>query len=92
MVRYMNENANIIDLLDEVGMLNLGLAELISAEVLIDIDSCLKTKERLERFKRDLPSSRKKDDEQVKKILKDAESIIEHDLQEYLTQKMLNNK
>lgn len=88
----MNENANIIDLLDEVGMLNLGLAELISAEVLIDIDSCLKTKERLERFKRDLPSSRKKDDEQVKKILKDAESIIEHDLQEYLTQKMLNNK
>ena len=88
----MNENANIIDLLDEVGMLNLGLAELISAEVLIDIDSCMKAKERLERFKRDSPSSRKKDDEHVKKILKDAESIIEHDLQEYLTQKMLNNK
>ena len=37
----MNEKANIIDLLDEVGMLNLGLAELISAEVLIDIDSCI---------------------------------------------------
>lgn len=35
----MNEKSNIIDLLDEVGMLNLGLAELISAEVLVDIES-----------------------------------------------------
>lgn len=80
----MNENANIIDLLDEIGMLNLGLAEIISAEVLIDIDSCLKAKERLERFKRDLPSSRKKDDEFVVNFLIDAEHIIEDEYQHFL--------
>lgn len=80
----MNEKSNIIDLLDEVGMLNLGLAELISAEVLVDIDSCQRAKEHLERFKRDLPSSSKKDDKFVIKFLKDAERIIEDECSRFL--------
>lgn len=55
----MNDKINVIDTLDEAGMLYLGLVELISAEVLVDIDSCQKAKLHLARFKQDLPSSRK---------------------------------
>lgn len=80
----MDKKENIIDLLDELGMLNLGLAELISAEVLVDGYACLKAKERLERIKRALPSSCKKDDECVINFLKDAERIIEDECQRFL--------
>lgn len=80
----MDKKENIIDLLEEVGMLNLGLAELISAEILVDVYACLKAKERLERFKRALPSSCKKDDEFVINFLKNAESIIENEYQRFL--------
>lgn len=80
----MDKTENIIDLLDEVGMLNLGLVELISAEVLVDVYSCMKAKERLERFKQALPLSCKKDDEFVVNFLKDAENIIKDEYQRFL--------
>lgn len=80
----MNDKINIIDALDEAGMLYLGLVELISAEVLVDIDSCHKAKLHLVRFQQDLPVSRKCNDAFVKKFLNDAEVIIERELHEFM--------
>lgn len=85
----MNDKINIIDALDEAGMLYLGLAELISAEVLVDIDSCHKAKQHLVRFQEDLPTSRKHNDAFVTKFLQDAEHIIERELQEFITKQKL---
>lgn len=82
---------NIIDTLDEVGMLYLGLAGLISAEVLIDEDSCVRAKEHLEMFKRDLPASNKSNDEFVTRFLRNAEDIIERERQRFSQNKNLLN-
>jgi|GEM_PF-6802265 len=66
------EKKNIIDALDEIGFLKLGLVELISSEVLTSKEECEKALEHLERYKADFPTSKKKDDPWLKKFLANA--------------------
>lgn len=61
-------------------MLYLAIAELMSADVLVDRDSCLKAKVHLENLKKALPVSKKRDDAKIADLLKEAEQIIEQEL------------
>lgn len=75
------ENDNLIDKLHEADMLYFVLGSLISAESLVDVESCHKAMNCLENLKRDFESSKLKDDQKLKSYLDKAESIIKRDLQ-----------
>ena len=75
------ENENLIDKLREADMLYFVLGSLISAESLVDIESCHKALNCLENLKRDFETSKLKDDQKLKSYLDKAESIIKRDLQ-----------
>ena len=75
------ENENLIDKLHEADMLYFVLGSLISAESLVDVESCHKAMNCLENLKRDFETSKIKDDKKLKSYLDKAESIIKRDLQ-----------
>ena len=75
------ENENLIDKLHEADMLYFVLGSLISAESLVDVESCHKAMNCLENLKRDFETSKLKDDQKLKSFLDNAESIIKRDLQ-----------
>lgn len=75
------ENDNLIDKLHEADMLYFVLGSLISAESLVDVESCHKAMNCLENLKRDFETSKLKDDQKLKSYLDKAESIIKRDLQ-----------
>ena len=62
-------------------MLYFVLGSLISAESLVDVESCHKAMNCLENLKRDFETSKLKDDQKLKSYLDKAESIIKRDLQ-----------
>lgn len=72
---------NFIEKLHEAGMLYFVLGSLISAETLVDVESCRKSLKFLGVMKEDFETSKLKDDEKIKKFLKDAERIIKRDLE-----------
>ena len=74
---------NFIDKLNEAGMLYFVLGSLISAETLVDVESCQKSLKVLEMMKEDFETSKMKDDEKIRKFLEDAERIIKRDLEEF---------
>ena len=74
---------NLIDKLHEVDMLYFVLGSLISAETLVDIESCQKSLKTLEMMKEAFETSKLKDDTKTRTFLEDAERIIKRDLKEY---------
>ena len=74
---------NFIDKLHEAGMLYFVLGSLISAETLVDVESCQKSMKILETQKRDFEASKMKGNEKIKKFLEDAERIIKRDLKRF---------
>lgn len=79
----MGNKRNIIDILDEAGMLYLAIAELISADVLVDSESCLEAKTNLEKLKSDFLTSKKNDNGKIAELLQNAELIINKELRKY---------
>lgn len=77
------EKGNFIDKLHEAGMLYFVLGSLISAETLVDVESCQKPMKILETLKRDFEASKMKGNEKIKKFLEDAERIIKRDLKRF---------
>ena len=74
---------NFIDKLNEAGMLYFVLGALVSAETLVDVESCQKSMKMLEMMKEDFGTSKMKDDEKIRKFLEDAEGIIKRDLERF---------
>ena len=81
---------NLINKLREANMLNYVLGSLISADSLVDIDSCHIALKCLERLKRDFETSTLKDDSKMKSYLDNAESIIKRDMK-YFKEKAHQN-
>ena len=77
------EKENLIDKLHEADMLYFVLGSLISADSLVDNDSCHKALKCLEDLKRDFETSKLKDDPKLKSFLDNAESIFKRDLQHF---------
>ena len=77
------ENENLIDKLREADMLYFVLGSLISAESLVDIESCHKAMNCLENLKRDFETSKLKDDQKLKSYLDKAESIIKREMEHF---------
>ena len=77
------EKENIVDKLHEAEMLNFVLGSLISADTLVDVESCCRSLDGLEILKRDFETSELKDDVTIKAFLDDAEKIIMRDLHEF---------
>lgn len=75
------DEKNFIDLLYEADFLWLYMASLSSADTLVDLESCKRAMEYFERMKKDLPSSKLKDDKNVKKFLKDIELILKREME-----------
>ena len=73
-------NDNMIDKLDEMGMLYFVIGSLFSADTLIDLESCEKSLKDVEKLKAELPTSKYKDDPKIKQYIDDAEEIIRLDL------------
>lgn len=71
---------NLIDRLQEAALLYFVLGSLISADSLINADSCHKALDCLEKLKRDFGTSSLKDDQKLKSYLDKAESIIKQDM------------
>ena len=86
----MLENGNLIDKLHEADMLYFVLGSLISADSLVDIDSCHKALKCLEDLKRELQTSKLKDDPKLRPYLDNAESIIKRDMK-YFKEKAQQN-
>jgi hypothetical protein len=76
-------NYNLIDRLDEMGMLYLVIVSLFSAETLVDVESCKESLKGVEKLKSELPTSKYKDNQTIKKYLDDAETIIRRDLEQF---------
>jgi len=74
---------NLIDKLDEIGMLYFVIVSLFSAETLVDVESCEASLKGVEMLRAELPSSKFKDDPKIKKFLDDAERIIKRDLEQF---------
>ena len=74
------EKENLIDRLHESDMLYFVLGSLISADSLVNIDSCHKALNCLEDLKRDFETSKLKNDSKLKSYLDNAESIIKRDM------------
>ena len=74
---------NLIDKLDERGMLYFVIVSLFSAETLVDVESCEASLKGVEMLRAELPTSKYKDDSKIKKFLDDADIIIKRDLEEF---------
>ena len=74
---------NLIDKLHEADMLYFVLGSHISAETLVDIESCQKSLKTLEMMKEAFETSKLKDDTKTRTFLEDAERIIKRDLKEF---------
>lgn len=74
---------NLIDKLHEADMLFFVLGSLISAESLVDVESCHKALNCLENLKRDFETSKLKDDQKLKSYLDKAESIIKREMEHF---------
>ena len=72
---------NLIDILHENDMLYFVLGSLISADSLVDAESCHKALDYLENLKRDFETSSLKDDQKLKSFLDKAEDVIVRELQ-----------
>ncbi len=79
----MNSAENLIDKLDETGMLYYVIASLFSAETLVDVDSCEAALNGIEKLKAELLTSKYKDDPKIKKDIDDAEEIIRLELEQF---------
>lgn len=77
------EKENIVDKLHKAEMLYFVLGSLISADTLVDVESCRRSLNGLEILKRDFETSKLKDDATIKAFLADAEKIIMRDLHEF---------
>lgn len=77
------EKENIVDKLHGAEMLYFVLGSLISADTLVDVESCRRSLDGLEALKRDFETSKLKDDATIKAFLADAEKIIMRDLHEF---------
>lgn len=77
------EKENIVDKLQGAEMLYFVLGSLISADTLVDVESCRRSLDGLEALKRDFETSKLKDDATIKAFLDDAEKIIMRDLHEF---------
>lgn len=77
------ENGNLIDKLHEADMLYFVLGSLISADSLIDVETCYKALDCLENLKRDFETSTLKNDKKLKSFLDNAESIIKRDMNHF---------
>ena len=75
--------ANLVDKLNEAGMLYYVLGSLISADSLVDAKSCHESLDCLENLKRDFEISSLKDDPKLKTFLDDAERIIKRDMRDF---------
>ena len=80
--RFM-EKENLVDKLHEAEMLYFVLGSLVSANTLVDVESCRRSLNGLEILKRDFETSKLKDDATIKAFLADAEKIIMRDLHEF---------
>ncbi len=76
-------NDNLINKLDEIGMLYFVIVSLFSAETLVDVESCEVSLKGVEKLRAELPTSKHKDDPKIKKFLDDAEEIIKRDLEDF---------
>ena len=76
-------NDNLIDRLDEMGMLYLVIGSLFSTETLVDVVSCEESLKVVEKLRSELPTSKYKDDLKIKKYIDDAEEIIRLDLKQF---------
>ena len=76
-------NDNLIDKLDEMGMLYFVIVSLFSAETLVDVESCEVSLKGVEKLRSELPTSKRKNDPEIWKFLDDAEEIIKRDLEEF---------
>lgn len=76
-------NDNLIDKLDEIGMLYSVIVSLFSAETLVDVESCEVSLKGVEKLRDELLTSKNKDNPKIKKSLDDAERIIKRDLEEF---------
>ena len=74
---------NLIDKLDEIGMLYFVIVSLFSAETLVDVESCEVSLKGVEKLRAELPTSKYKDNPKITKFLDDAEKIIKRDLEEF---------
>lgn len=74
---------NLIDKLDEIGMLYFVIVSLFSAETLVDVESCEVSLKGIEMLRAELPTSKYKDDPEIKKLIDGAEEIIRRDLEEF---------
>jgi len=72
-------NYNLIDKLDAMGMLHFVIGSLFSSETLVDVESCEVSLKGVEKLKSELPTSKYKDNQTIKKYLDDAETIIRRD-------------
>jgi len=74
---------NLINKFHEDGMLCFVLGALISADSLVDAESCHKALDCLTNLKRDFETSSLKDDHKLKSFLDKAESIIQRYLHDF---------
>lgn len=74
---------NLIDKLDEIGKLYFVIVSLFSAETLVDAESCEESLKGIEMLRTELPTSKYKDDPEIKKLIDGAEEIIRRDLEEF---------
>lgn len=79
-------NSNIIDSLYEDDMLYCVMGSLISAETLIDAESCRRSLDSLELLKIEFLSSKLKDDPKIQSYFDNAERIIKRDLEDFSKQ------
>ena len=77
------EKENLVDKLHEAKMFYFVLGSLVSADTLVDVESCRRSLDGLEILKRDFETSKLKDDATIKAFLADAEKIIMRDLHEF---------
>ena len=84
---------NFIDKLHEADMLYFVLVSLFSADTLVDTESCRHSLEGLKILKRDLETSKLKDDTKLRFLMDDAEEIILRDLHDFEeTERNRNNE
>jgi len=74
---------NLIDKLDDSGMLYFVVVSLFSADTLVDVESCEASLKSVKKLRDDLLTSKHKDNPEIKKILDEAEEIIRRDLEEF---------
>lgn len=76
---------NEVDIICELGLEYLYLAELISADILIDLEECIKSRRELNRFNHDLKLSKVNEEKkkELQKFIDDAYKIIEQEIEKY---------